>query len=492
MSDQSDNPNVIARPGDYNLNTVKILSYRKNDDEGRLYEMNIKPIVVTIEVTEDIFSGFMSGNITVKDSQDIRTVLPITGLEKLELSFSTPGMNGVNAVRDFGHPFHIYKIEGVKVDPTNPRAQFYNIQFCSKEMFYNSFNRISQAYSGPIEESVEKILRDKDGLNSKKLFLYEPTKTNSKYVIPNLKPLNAINMLSQPAISGSYNNAGYLFYETTQGFHFRSIESMLALGGAVARPASFKYLYQLANTQDQDIEKDLKNVIDYHFERPANTLFNLNEGMYANKLISHDSFNKTIEETDFDYMDTFGTFFHTEHDQGFKSAEKTTLPYSKFDGQPFDISQKANAKFMTATSTSKVHNDYELIKPKDYLQKRLSQRLQLRNVNLNLQVFGNSEIHAGNIIVFETPYLRPLGVNEDPQNNPYWSGRYLVMGVKHIISQEDERYEMSLKCMKDAVRTPYEVETENVSVTEREYDQSVLNIYEADSDYLKDDLLEGL
>ena len=492
MTDQADNPNVIEKPGDYNLNTVKILSYRKNDSEGRLYEYDIKPIVLTIELTEDIFNGFMSGNVIVKDAQDIRSVLPITGLEKLELKFSTPGMPGVKAVREEGHPFHIYKIEGVQVDPTNPRAQFYNIYFCSKEMFYNSFNRVSRAYTGPIEESVERIIRDVDGLNSKKLFLYEPTKTNTKFVIPNKKPLNAINLMSEKAISGSYNNAGYLFYETPTGFHFRSIESMLALGGAVARPSIFKYNYQIANAQDQDVETDLKNVIRYHFERPANTLFNLNEGMYANKLITHDSFNKTIEETDFDYMDTFGTFFHTEHDDGFKSAEKTTLPYSKFDGQPFDISQKANAKLMTATNTSKIHNDYEIIRPKDYLQSRLSQRLQLRNVNLNLQVFGNSLITAGCIINFEMPYLRPLGDNELPENNPYWSGRYLVMGVKHTISQEDERYEMSLKCMKDAVRTPYEAEIENTSVTEREYEQSVLNIYEADSDYLKDDLLGEL
>ena len=264
MSDQSNNPNIIHRPGDYNLKTVKILSYRKNDSEGRLYEYNIKPIVVTIELTEDIFNGFMSGNIIIKDSQDIRSVLPITGLEKLELSFNTPGMPGVNAIQDSGHPFHIYKIEGVKVDPTNPRAQFYNLQFCSKEMFYNSFNRVSQAYSGPIEESVEKIIRDRDGLNSKKLFLFEPTKTNTKFVIPNRKPLNAINLMSERSISGSYNNAGYLFYETPSGFHFRSIESMLALGGSVARPAIFKYNYQISNAQDQDVEKGLSETMDWY------------------------------------------------------------------------------------------------------------------------------------------------------------------------------------------------------------------------------------
>ena len=110
MPDQSDNPNVIHQPGDYNLETVNIISYRKNDEEGILYEYNIKPIVLSVELTEDIFSGFMSGNIIINDAQDIRSVLPITGLERLELAFSTPGMKGIRALRDEGHPFHIYKI----------------------------------------------------------------------------------------------------------------------------------------------------------------------------------------------------------------------------------------------------------------------------------------------------------------------------------------------------------------------------------------------
>jgi len=49
-------------------------------------------------------------------------------------------------------------------------------------MVYNSFNRISQAYAGPIEEGVEKILRDNDGMNSKKPFLYEPiNNTKTRY-----------------------------------------------------------------------------------------------------------------------------------------------------------------------------------------------------------------------------------------------------------------------------------------------------------------------
>jgi len=105
-------------------------------------------------------------------------------------------------------------------------------------------------------------------------------------------------------------------------------------------------------------------------------------------------------------------------------------------------------------------------------------------------VYGNSLITAGSIIYFEMPLMKPSGENELLKENPYWSGRYLVMAVKHIISTETSRYEMSLKCMKDAVQTAYEVETENNSVNEREYEQSVLNIYEVDSNFLQEDKLK--
>ena len=149
MASIDNSPNIIAEAGDYNLEKISIISYRKSDELGAPYEMNIKPITTTIELTESIFSGFMVGSVTVFDSQDIRTVLPITGLDRLELAFSTPGMPGVNAIRESGHPFHIYKVDQVTRDSTNPRAQFYKIYFCSKEMYYNSLNRVVEHLQAP-------------------------------------------------------------------------------------------------------------------------------------------------------------------------------------------------------------------------------------------------------------------------------------------------------------------------------------------------------
>ena len=43
---------------------------------------------------------------------------------------------------------------------------------------------VREAFTGPVENGVQKVLRSKKYLDSKKRFYYEATKTNAKYVIP--------------------------------------------------------------------------------------------------------------------------------------------------------------------------------------------------------------------------------------------------------------------------------------------------------------------
>jgi len=483
---------TIEQAGEYKLDTVEIISYRRHGGESTPYKMDIKPITLNVELTEDIFTNTMVGAITVYDTQDVRTVLPITGLEKLNLKFNTPGLSGVNGVEEDGHPFQIYKIDEVRVDVNNPRGQLYKIYFCSQEMYYSSFNRVSQAFAGPIEDAIEKIFRQKDFLNSKKKLYFEPTRTNTKLVMPNLRPFNAINLLCNYAQAASYKNAGYLFYETPEGYFFRSIESMLALGGAKARPAKFKYQYQIANVRQgdtRDVLDDMRNVIKYDFLKPVDTLKQLRNGAYANRMISHDSFNKTFTTTDFDYATSFGDFFHTEHNDGDKAVDKFTVPFAYYDDTRKDISQNAMAKLMVDTNTSKLHNDYEIPLPSETTQVTVPQREAMKGTTLRLLVFGNSLIHAGDIITFDLPLMRPLGQDRQ-ESNPYWGGRYLITAVKHIINIQAQRYEMVLNCMKDAVRTPYpkELDTNTVNTPE----QGISNIYTEDSNILSGDILERL
>jgi len=498
---ESNNPNLLEQAGDYNLEVVKIISYRRNDDEGTQYEMDIKPIVQGIELKEDIFSNVITGQVMVYDAQDVRTILPITGLEKLELKFSTPGMPGINATREDGFPFQIYKIENVKADKDNPRAQLYNIYFCSAEMYYNSFNRVSQAYSGPIEHAVDDILRKKEYLNSTKFLTYEPTKTNTKLVIPNTKPLNAISFLASQSISQRYKNAGYLFYETANGFNFRSVESLLAVNGVAPRPTKFDYKYQiqtvaqnnenkspsLSGIKPKDVFQDLKGVLRYEFDRPVNMLKNINEGLFANKMITHDSFYKKVTTHDFDYLSSFGDYFHTETQGADKADFKGLVPLHDYEDTQKDFGEQANAKLMMYCDNQKIHNSFEFPPLKDTIQNRLSQRLQMMNINLNLEVYGYTLLHAGDVISFDLPLMRPI-INEGDkqQSSPYFSGRYLIMAIKHEIDVNGNKHTMSLKCMKDAVKTEYTPGVIPFKPDTKSYNKAFNSVYSDDLNYLSD------
>mgnify|MGYP007000269929 len=74
-----------------------------------------------------------------------------------------------------GVPLQIYKLDKVRRDPTNDKGQFYQIFFCSPEMFRSATTKISRAYKGPIEQAIFDIVRNK--LKSKKPFFFEPTAT---------------------------------------------------------------------------------------------------------------------------------------------------------------------------------------------------------------------------------------------------------------------------------------------------------------------------
>tara|TARA_B100001057_G_scaffold448510_1_gene488906 strand:+ start:7217 stop:8683 length:1467 start_codon:yes stop_codon:yes gene_type:complete len=480
------NTDRIEQAGDYNLEVCRLVSYRIHQANQKPVIVDIKPIIGSIELEENIYKHTMTGKIQVLDGNDIRTMLPLTGMEKLELKFGTPGAKYINFTEESGKMFYIYKIQKIKHLESSQRTQMYDIFFTSKEDYYNRMSKVSQAFSGTLEDGVEYILRSKEYLNSKKKFFFEPTKTNAKYVIPSLRPFDAINMLSKECISKKYNNAGYVFYETPDGFFFRSIESMFAMNGATERPAKYEYTFGLKNIRrsdgTRDVEADMKSAIQYEFDSPFDMLNNMKSGMFANKLIVHNAFDKTIKEYNFDYEKSYGDFYHTETNNGAKSGDKSMLPFAKFDDTDKDISQFPDGHTSVKTETSKVHNDYEFVPVNQTLPIRISQRNQLRNAILSLEVPGNSLLSAGDMIKFDVPLMKPVGEGEKQEPSPYYSGRYLVWAIRHVVSNTDGNYTCVLKCCKDAVNKGFPIETAK-NLTDNSQ-PIVADIYEEDKNIM--------
>ena len=473
---------ILSHPGQYNLSQLDIISYQQQKDESAPKVIDIKGIADLVELHEDILTNTLYGSVTVYDTQDIRSILPLTGLERLSLVLNTPGLPGYDYRHETGTPFHIYKVDTITKVLGKDNAQYYQIFFCSPEFINNQLETVSKAYAGPIENAVNDIVKNK--LKSKKPFYFENTATNAKYVIPSLKPLKAINYLASQSVSGKYHNSGYLFYETAKGFHFRSIESLLAVGGSVARPARWIYQTQVQLNLDnaekkqpevKDIETRMQNVIRYDFDKQTDILGNIMGGMYANRLVVHDAFNKTIKTHDFDYIKQFEKSYHTETIGDELDHKKHILPDAQYNDTGKGLNDYPNAKKMVVAETSKVHNDYEFTPTKELLPKIISQQKTLKNLNLTLLVYGNTILNAGDIIFFNQPLLRPA---DRTIPNPYTSGRYLITAIKHTVSLETGTHEMTLQCMKDSVRTPYPIESDPLIVGKD--NRKEINIYEED------------
>ena len=457
------NKTQLSKPGQYDLSELTILSYLEENSQPK--RLDLRGILYNFEIAEDIMNNNVAGSIIVYDMNDIRTLFPITGLEKLSLKFGTPGTgSGYDFSEETGVPLQIYKLDKVTRDPTNDKGQFYQIFFCSPEMFRSATTKISRAYKGPIEEAIFDIVRNK--LKSKKPFFFEPTATNAKYVIPNLKPYDAINYLCTQTLPQYHRlSAGYRFYETSQGFYFRSIASMMSYGGDREIPHKWSFASLIASQTEydkqperKDIERRMSNALKYEFTKPVDTLRNINEGFYANKLTVHDAFNKTLKTHTFNYMDAGVVRPHTHMS---KDAGLLMPNSNDHVGVPFDeqdiLSSQEDSKTMVVTETSKVHNDYEFTPTKDTLPYITHDRAGFKNHNLSLLVFGNTQINAGDIIKFTSPLLRPEG-----GDSPYTSGRYIVMAIKHVVNIEAQRHEMVLKCYKDSVRNEYPREEDAV------------------------------
>ena len=120
-----------------------------------------------------------------------------------------------------------YKITDRK--QVNQGLLVYTLHFASREFMRNLRTRVNGAYDDKIDTIVAQIFADKTGIDSRKNLTLEETRNSDKIVVPNMRPLNAINMLAKKALAGkSKKGAGYYFYETTKGLYFQSWENMCA------------------------------------------------------------------------------------------------------------------------------------------------------------------------------------------------------------------------------------------------------------------------
>ena len=235
---------------------VSTIVYRKANIislEGKSFDLSNS--IVEFDYYEDILQHSISATFKVVSSYSYVNQLPIRGGEKIEIdlfsSFGDISFEGDNAL-------YVYKVSNHN---TERMVEECVIHATSIEHFSNQSTRCMKKYNFQgIGEHVKDILENT--LQTKKDFKIEPTANSYTFIGNSKKPFTTLSWLGSKSISQvaeksgvsgedkygeNKGTAGFLFYENYDGYHFRSIDSLVS------------------NTQVQDSKSDLEPKFSYSY-----------------------------------------------------------------------------------------------------------------------------------------------------------------------------------------------------------------------------------
>ena len=439
-------PTKVDRPGAFELSDVILISYQSFDGSDTPKRLSIRSLVQEISIYESLDGKFLSGDMTLLDATNAIQTLPITGFERVEFFFRTPGTDkGFDFSVATGHPMFVYALKNRS--GANPRSQIYTLKFISIEAIRNHQTRVSQAFTGNIDQMITDICYNY--LKTKKDLIIEDTKSNHKFVIPRLKPTMAIENLRKNAQSLHYENSGFLFFENGDGFNFKSYEGLFCKKDGTPRPVKAHYSPKIKNIGEDPVYA-LQSVENFKILQQFDTLNNTANGVYASRLITHDLYNKTFSESDFDYHKEYNKQNHLEQDSnGDKRSDNGILPLFNFDnGETFG--NKNEGVIYYQSETSKVHDTHELPNSRNILQKRVSQHIAANSLMIEITAPGTTELRVGDVVNFTLPKYAPNSKNDVKDNDKYLSGRYLISAARHHVSTLNKRHTLALELIKDS------------------------------------------
>ena len=436
--------NTIQYAGEYILKEATLVTSTGT-------QIDMMGTIFSFSIYENLFSTSLSGNFMFLDIDNIVTNGPIVGQEYLYLKIGTPGLDKLDF--DFTNvPFTTYKV-AVRED-INPNTQLIQVSFTSPEIIRNNRVRVSKSYTETINNIVENILRDERYINTAKELFIEPTSGIRKVVSPNLHPYNFITNLATEALSSKDNNPFFMFYESTRGINFRSIESMFAQETVQD--------YALGDfgenkSKKPDIEKDFGRILDFQISANSDMLSNILSGVLGSSIIEYNIYNKSYEKSTYNYIDDFDKFLRINYDD--KLSDNPIYSESPLDDKDNTVGNFSDSRihlhsvssggtFDTQHTNSTSSYNYAPNKIKDSLLHRQAKFNEITNgITVKMVINGSTNISVGQTINVAIPVT---GRTHDKEFDKYYTGKYLITKLRHSFDMTTKKHEITLSASKDS------------------------------------------
>lgn len=390
---------------DYSINSAKITS-----STGETVEF--KDLIAGIDIYESLLSPYIKVELTIVDSANLMESTPIIGQEKVEIEI-IEGNNVINRT------FYVAGMSNfIKA---NNQAAMYVLKLITPEQMMNGLTLVSQSFSGSIDESIDKIVKDylKGKIKNK-----EKAIGNYGVVVPNWNPFQAIDWLARRAISTK--KMPFAFYETTMdGFLFESYESMFK------KPVYNSFVHKGGTTAESDADNQAASynvAFEYDLRDFGNTHKNILRGTFGSGMWTVDIATKSYKFLKYDYLQDFKKKDHLDKREFLNSNFKVeNKSINQYDAYHHVVNKNTLAFGEVQQNNYNNEVEYTKLETDPFIY-------QLTLNKMNLAVRGRMDLTPGKIIDFSVDKTKPMVYGNSKDENEYISGKYLVMNTHHKMS----------------------------------------------------------
>ena len=383
--------------------------------------------------TESIMSDTVKVSVSFVDSGDsiddksVTEGLPLVGQEQVKLKFSDNNDNTLEPILYVN-----------KINPIADRTQdsLMSLELVSKEFILNEKIRVNQRFDGKVSDHINKLLTDSKYLGTDKNVDIEQTSNLYNFFGNNKKPFYTSTWLCNKSVSEDNQvlgkSAGYFFYETSEGFFFKSIDGLLD------QEPKLKLIYNETPDVNNTIPEGYdQKILNFKKDNDTNVQKKLQMGAFSSRTVLFDPFTcyyevkapkaednedqlkmggkdlylgKTFRNKEFDREGTNEEFSRTTYfllDKGTAPAGNSDQQLEKSGEENFEYGQIANQSLMRYN--------------------------QMYSARASITIAGNFSLHAGDAIFIDSPGLEKQKTSEVDRKD---GGLYIITDICHQITSE--------------------------------------------------------
>ena len=344
--------------------------------------------------------------------------LPIRGGELSTISIEDNQGGSINV------PLYVNRVNNGAPGTQSDR---YTIDFASQEYFSNELTRVVKRYEGKISDHVNSVLTEV--LQTKVPLDIDDTSLDYNFIGNDRKPFYTCTWLASKSVpaQGVGDAAGFLFFQTRDGFHFKSIDTIFGQGQPVK-----KYTYNNTGTR---VEGSDGEIISYTIDSDTDLSSNLRLGTYNNRSVYFDFYAMNYRVVDYNIDEQSGgaQVAGKKGSQNFVAPEFIQGP-SRIMTNVFDIGNNPQGTGDAQLENWKSDPENPNYKAEETMVQSMMRYNQLFTVKTNIVVSGDLTIKAGDLIECDFPELssgNPTNFNEES------GGIYMVADICHKITPSE-------------------------------------------------------